>query len=133
MELSISGTYPNAKLPLLENLKKSFLITSTSFSSNSLIHSVNGISLKTNNLVASFPVMGCFNQSISSVEKVGDLISNHGGSPLAIKRKKLAVFVSGGGSNFRSIHEACIDGSIHGDIAVLVTNKRGVFSSNCFV
>ncbi|PRQ19106.1 putative phosphoribosylglycinamide formyltransferase [Rosa chinensis] len=42
-----------------------------------------------------------------------------------IRRKKLAVFVSGGGSNFRSIHEACIRGSIHGDIVVLVTNKQG--------
>ncbi|XP_062113300.1 phosphoribosylglycinamide formyltransferase, chloroplastic [Humulus lupulus] len=41
------------------------------------------------------------------------------------KRKKLAVFVSGGGSNFRSIHEASLQGSILGDIVVLVTNKRG--------
>ncbi|XP_028755264.1 phosphoribosylglycinamide formyltransferase, chloroplastic-like, partial [Neltuma alba] len=43
-----------------------------------------------------------------------------------VRRKKLAVFVSGGGSNFRSIHEASIQGSIHGDVSVLVTNK-----SNC--
>lgn len=42
-----------------------------------------------------------------------------------VQRKKLAVFVSGGGSNFRSIHEASIAGSILGDIVVLVTNKRG--------
>lgn len=45
-----------------------------------------------------------------------------------VRRKKLAVFVSGGGSNFRSIHEASLRGSIHGHISVLVTNKRGYFS-----
>ncbi|CAA0837203.1 Phosphoribosylglycinamide formyltransferase-chloroplastic [Striga hermonthica] len=40
-----------------------------------------------------------------------------------LRRKKMAVFVSGGGSNFRSIHRAALDGSVHGDIVVLVTNK----------
>ncbi|KAI3456526.1 hypothetical protein Pfo_013189 [Paulownia fortunei] len=40
------------------------------------------------------------------------------------RRKKLAVFVSGGGSNFRSIYEATLNGSVHGDIVVLVTNKH---------
>ncbi|XP_058750380.1 phosphoribosylglycinamide formyltransferase, chloroplastic-like [Vicia villosa] len=39
------------------------------------------------------------------------------------RRKKLAVFVSGGGSNFKAIHEASKRGSVHGDIIVLVTNK----------
>ncbi|KAJ8751724.1 hypothetical protein K2173_025897 [Erythroxylum novogranatense] len=42
-----------------------------------------------------------------------------------LRRKRLAVFVSGGGSNFMSIHEACLQGSVHGDIVVLVTNKAG--------
>ncbi|GFP85091.1 phosphoribosylglycinamide formyltransferase chloroplastic [Phtheirospermum japonicum] len=41
-----------------------------------------------------------------------------------IRRKKLAVFVSGGGSNFRSIYEATLNGSVHGDVVVLVTNKH---------
>jgi len=41
------------------------------------------------------------------------------------RRKKLAVFVSGGGSNFKSIHEASKRGSLHGDVVVLVTNKSG--------
>ena len=36
-----------------------------------------------------------------------------------VSRKNLAVFVSGGGSNFRAIHQ---DSRIHGDIAVVVTN-----------
>lgn len=50
-----------------------------------------------------------------------DLIAN-------IRKKNLAVFVSGGGSNFRSLHEAAVSGSVHGDIVVLVTNKPGIIS-----
>ena len=46
-----------------------------------------------------------------------------------IPRKKLAVFVSGGGSNFRSIHEACLNGSILGDVVVLVASKQGILRS----
>ncbi|XP_013585998.1 PREDICTED: phosphoribosylglycinamide formyltransferase, chloroplastic isoform X2 [Brassica oleracea var. oleracea] len=42
----------------------------------------------------------------------------------AISRKKLAVFVSGGGSNFKKIHEGCIGGSVQGDLVLLVTNKK---------
>ncbi|XP_026414325.1 phosphoribosylglycinamide formyltransferase, chloroplastic-like [Papaver somniferum] len=45
-------------------------------------------------------------------------------SLVEVKRKKLAVFVSGGGSNFRSIHDAAVQGSLYGDIVVLVTNKH---------
>ncbi|VVA93199.1 unnamed protein product [Arabis nemorensis] len=39
-------------------------------------------------------------------------------------RKKLAVFVSGGGSNFMKIHEGCIGGLVKGDVVLLVTNKK---------
>ncbi|XP_027336564.1 phosphoribosylglycinamide formyltransferase, chloroplastic-like [Abrus precatorius] len=42
---------------------------------------------------------------------------------VSVRRKKLAVFVSGGGSNFRSIHEASRRGSLHGDVLVLVTDR----------
>lgn len=42
------------------------------------------------------------------------------------RRKKLAVFVSGGGSNFKKIHEGCIGGSVKGDVVLLVTNKKGI-------
>ncbi|KAL7088572.1 hypothetical protein ACP275_13G135700 [Erythranthe tilingii] len=41
-----------------------------------------------------------------------------------ITRKKLAVFVSGGGSNFRSVHAATTNGSVHGDVVVLVASKH---------
>lgn len=44
-------------------------------------------------------------------------------SNATIRKKNLAVFVSGGGSNFRSIHEAAAQGTVHGEVVVLVTNK----------
>ncbi|KAK9691796.1 hypothetical protein RND81_09G220700 [Saponaria officinalis] len=44
-------------------------------------------------------------------------------SDLKSRRKKLAVFVSGGGSNFKAIHAATRDGCAFGDVVVLVTNK----------
>lgn len=51
--------------------------------------------------------------------------SDDADDPAGLRRKRLAVFVSGGGSNFRSIYEATVNGSIHGDVVVLVTNKPG--------
>ncbi|CAM0912244.1 unnamed protein product [Alopecurus aequalis] len=42
-----------------------------------------------------------------------------------VSRKRLAVFVSGGGSNFRSIHEAALGGEVNGDVVALVTDKPG--------
>ncbi|XP_051128210.1 phosphoribosylglycinamide formyltransferase, chloroplastic [Andrographis paniculata] len=47
-----------------------------------------------------------------------------GNAKAKIRRKKLAVFVSGGGSNFRSIHEATVSGSVHGEVVVLVASKH---------
>lgn len=41
------------------------------------------------------------------------------------RRKRLAVFVSGGGSNFRAIHDAALSGAVHGDVVALVTDKPG--------
>ncbi|KAJ8624395.1 hypothetical protein MRB53_032925 [Persea americana] len=53
----------------------------------------------------------------------GDLVATGDDSGYGFRRKKLAAFVSGGGSNFRSIHEATCRGRIHGDVAVVVTDK----------
>lgn len=65
--------------------------------------------------------------SIDKVESEGVPESDIGDDePKAkLRRKNLAVFVSGGGSNFRSIYEATLNGSVHGDVVVLVTNKQG--------
>nr|XP_043623108.1 phosphoribosylglycinamide formyltransferase, chloroplastic isoform X2 [Erigeron canadensis] len=41
-----------------------------------------------------------------------------------LKKKNLAVFVSGGGSNFRAVHQAILSGDVHGQFVVLVTNKH---------
>ncbi|WRX27023.1 Formyl transferase [Theobroma cacao] len=60
----------------------------------------------------------------NSVEKVSNVVSEKEDSTTLIKRKRLAVFVSGGGSNFRSIHQACVEGSVNGDVVVLVSNKQ---------
>jgi hypothetical protein len=47
------------------------------------------------------------------------------------RRKRLAVFVSGGGSNFRAIHEAALGGAVHGDVVALVTDKPGEGNCTC--
>ncbi|XP_015695720.1 phosphoribosylglycinamide formyltransferase, chloroplastic isoform X2 [Oryza brachyantha] len=44
---------------------------------------------------------------------------------VGVERKRLAVFVSGGGSNFRAIHEAALGGEVNGDVVALVTDKPG--------
>ncbi|XP_043689331.1 phosphoribosylglycinamide formyltransferase, chloroplastic-like [Telopea speciosissima] len=67
-----------------------------------------------------------FSQKVGTrngIEVVGNLTEAGKVSVDGVRRKKLAVFVSGGGSNFRSIYEAILQGSVHGDIVVLVTNK----------
>ncbi|KAE8728855.1 Phosphoribosylglycinamide formyltransferase [Hibiscus syriacus] len=60
----------------------------------------------------------------NNAEKVSNVVPEKEGSKSWVKRRKLAVFVSGGGSNFRSINQACIEGSVNGDVVVLVTNKH---------
>ncbi|XP_052183286.1 phosphoribosylglycinamide formyltransferase, chloroplastic isoform X2 [Diospyros lotus] len=68
-----------------------------------------------------YPKLRCRN----GLRKAESLIGNGEGLQTGIRRKNLAVFVSGGGSNFRSVHEATLAGAVHGDIVVLVTNKPG--------
>ncbi|KAK9151502.1 hypothetical protein Syun_009811 [Stephania yunnanensis] len=65
----------------------------------------------------------------SSVERVEGVVGVEGfesESSVRLRRKKLGVFVSSGGSNFRSIHGGTVGGSVHGDVAVVVTNKPGM-------
>ena len=49
-----------------------------------------------------------------------------GGNDDGLARAKLAVFVSGGGSNFRAIHAGCKKNAIHGDVAFVVSDKPGI-------
>lgn len=36
--------------------------------------------------------------------------------------KRLAIFVSGGGSNFKAIHSAILEGKVNAEVAMVVTN-----------
>ncbi|XP_073128993.1 phosphoribosylglycinamide formyltransferase, chloroplastic-like, partial [Henckelia pumila] len=64
-----------------------------------------------------------FINHVVRLESEGSLVVGKDNQVSEIRKKNLAVFVSGGGSNFRSIYEASLSGSVQGDIAVLVTNK----------
>lgn len=101
----------------------------TPFSSSSSPYQLpNLVSFKTHNLsvspqiVTSNKRLNCKSSSIVEAEIGADKVEDF---ELGIRRKNLAVFVSGGGSNFRSIHEAILRGSILGDIVVLVASKPG--------
>ncbi|KAG7598861.1 Phosphoribosylglycinamide formyltransferase [Arabidopsis suecica] len=61
---------------------------------------------------------------VKAVSCAPKIVAEVDGSRDEPRRKKLAVFVSGGGSNFRKIHEGCSDGSVNGDVVLLVTNKK---------
>ena len=37
--------------------------------------------------------------------------------------QRIVVFVSGGGSNFKAIHKAILEGQIHGDIVGVISDK----------
>eukprot|EP00195_Chlamydomonas_chlamydogama_P012249 CAMPEP_0202901616 /NCGR_PEP_ID=MMETSP1392-20130828/14354_1 /ASSEMBLY_ACC=CAM_ASM_000868 /TAXON_ID=225041 /ORGANISM="Chlamydomonas chlamydogama, Strain SAG 11-48b" /LENGTH=288 /DNA_ID=CAMNT_0049588205 /DNA_START=186 /DNA_END=1053 /DNA_ORIENTATION=- len=58
------------------------------------------------------------------------VMASHGAPPkeyvLAEKPKaRLAVFVSGGGSNFKAIHAAILDGRVNAEVAVVVSDVPG--------
>ncbi|AAD21688.1 This gene is a member of the formyl transferase family PF/00551 and may be a pseudogene of gb/X74767 phosphoribosylglycinamide formyl transferase (PUR3) from Arabidopsis thaliana since our sequence differs from PUR3 by an insertion of an A at bp 225 and a deletion of an A at bp 1276 [Arabidopsis thaliana] len=61
---------------------------------------------------------------VKAASSTPQIVAEVDGSSHEPRRKKLAVFVSGGGSNFRKIHEGCSDGSVNGDVVLLVTNKK---------
>ncbi|XP_042491773.1 phosphoribosylglycinamide formyltransferase, chloroplastic [Macadamia integrifolia] len=124
----LSGFCSNSAMPLLQKPGKSTVIRLLSSSSSSFIESQKWVTLKTHffsklvsQKVGTRKRLECRN----AVEVVGDLTESGKVSMNDVRRKKLAVFVSGGGSNFRSIHEATVQGSVHGDVVVLVTNKPG--------
>lgn len=106
----------------IQNTKKSLFVTSSSSS----CYRHKWVSFK--------PRHSLVSQRLSSIKKLECKTSTErdkyftGAEEVTgpgVRRKKLAVFVSGGGSNFRSIHEAILGGTVHGDIVVLVTNKLG--------
>ncbi|XP_071691841.1 phosphoribosylglycinamide formyltransferase, chloroplastic-like [Rutidosis leptorrhynchoides] len=101
--------------------------TSISVSFSSVSKSHNWVPLKPQNfdylqpfVVSSKRVSACLNSgerlAMSSDEKQS--LKND------VRKKNLAVFVSGGGSNFRAVHQAIRNGDVNGQFVVLVTNKH---------
>lgn len=43
------------------------------------------------------------------------------------RKKRLAIFASGNGSNFEALAQACADGRIHGEVALCVTDRPGAY------
>ena len=64
-----------------------------------------------------------------SVESIGDMLADvEPGAATDVDdfpRARLAVFVSGGGSNMRAIYCACSEGRVYGEIALVVSDKPG--------
>ncbi|PON91333.1 Phosphoribosylglycinamide formyltransferase [Trema orientale] len=124
----LSGFCSNTRIPSIQSTKTPFsaiLLPPPPPSTPSFAQSHKWVSFRVSpciSLRASNRNTGACRNS-ATVQVVG--MSSAEDSRTGLKRKKLAVFVSGGGSNFRSILEASLQGSIFGDIVVLVTNKRG--------
>lgn len=119
----VSGFCSNPTTPSIPNTKKSFFQAPTPFSAY-FSQPRKWVSFK---IQHSAPQRVWYNKQ-NGVEEVKDGTSHGNDLEYGVRRKKLAVFVSGGGSNFKSIHKASLGGSVHGDIVVLVTNKRGFLS-----
>lgn len=117
-QCSLSRFCPNLSIPLVRSPKHPILLKFPSYSSRSSFVRTNH---STSSSVWFKENIACRKncEIVASASLEGDV------SRTVIRKKKLAVFVSGGGSNFRSIHEASVEGSIHGEIGVVVTNKSG--------
>ncbi|XP_065879570.1 phosphoribosylglycinamide formyltransferase, chloroplastic-like [Euphorbia lathyris] len=117
-----SRLYSGATIAAIESPPKQFFLTlhpsTTPCKSSSLLWSPNYVCLT----LQSFKRFEC----VKKAEVLDSVVfDKEDHNKPEVKRKKLAVFVSGGGSNFKSIHEACLQGSIYGDIVAVVTDKHG--------
>lgn len=114
---------PNGSILPLQDFKGSSFGSSTPFVQTIKWNSMLG---NHSHSFASFIVRYSRTHLICEVrsKKVEGSDAHLGNSDLKPNRKNLAVFVSGGGSNFKAIHAAVLNGSILGDVVVLVTNKR---------
>ncbi|XP_050138808.1 phosphoribosylglycinamide formyltransferase, chloroplastic-like [Malus sylvestris] len=119
----LSGFCSTSPIP---NAKTQFFVkySSPSSSTTSFSQSHKWVSFKARPL--STKLIKCTNTTHTETAEVVVSSDSYSQDSIGgILRKKLAVFVSGGGSNFRSIHEACLNGSILGDVVVLVASKQG--------
>ncbi|CAN4126942.1 unnamed protein product [Withania somnifera] len=108
LSFSLSSSIPTSQIQSQKHPFLQILHEPSYTSSNNL--SLKGIFLKPH-----------FSFSLKKNFNIGVLDN---GVSKEFRKKKLAVFVSGGGSNFRSIYEATLERIVHGEVAVLVTNKH---------
>ncbi|KAG8658283.1 phosphoribosylglycinamide formyltransferase, chloroplastic [Manihot esculenta] len=123
----LSGLCSNSTIPAIKAPPKQLFLTLHPSSSSSSSSS-SAVCFKTPLLVSRTSAKAYFKrlECVNSTEKLGNVVfDKEDYKNPDIKRKKLAVFVSGGGSNFKSIHQACLQGTANGDVVVLVTNKNG--------
>ncbi|KAH0713419.1 hypothetical protein KY289_009378 [Solanum tuberosum] len=124
LSFGLSSTLPTSPI---QNQKNPFfqILLKPSSSSNNL--TLKGVLLKPHVSFSpkSFPSKEFFQcrNCLQRIEREAITVPDSGVSK-ELRKKKLAVFVSGGGSNFRSIYEATLEGTVHGEVAVLVTNKN---------
>lgn len=126
----LSGFCPNPAIPSIQNTKKPIFAPVPSPPTCSFVQSRNWVCHRAFIFISQ---RARRRKRIECRNNAAELVDVTSGEDLTsgVRRKKLAVFVSGGGSNFRSIHEASLRGSIHGDIVVLVTNKPGIVLFLC--
>ncbi|KAI3716149.1 hypothetical protein L6452_23275 [Arctium lappa] len=121
---SLFGVCSNSFLPSIQTHKNSVFLPSFNSPHLPRIKSQNWVSLKPHN----FPPFAASKKRelkcISSDERLGTSVDEDDSLKTGVRIKNLAVFVSGGGSNFRAIHEAIVRGEVHGRFVVLVTNKH---------
>ncbi|KAM3283437.1 phosphoribosylglycinamide formyltransferase, chloroplastic [Capsicum chacoense] len=118
LSFSLSSTIPTSQIQIRKTPSLQFLLKTKKN------HSLNlkGIFLKPHFCFSpKNKKIECRN-CLQRVESEGSTVLDDGVSK-QVRKKKLAVFVSGGGSNFKSIYEATADGIVHGVVVVLVTNK----------
>lgn len=127
----LSGFCPNPAIPSIQNTKKPIFATVPSRPTCSFVQSRSWVCHRAFISISQRARRRNRIECRNNAAEVVDVTSGEDWRS-GVRRKKLAVFVSGGGSNFRSIHEASLRGSIHGDIVVLVTNKLGIVLFLCY-
>ncbi|XP_023770072.1 phosphoribosylglycinamide formyltransferase, chloroplastic [Lactuca sativa] len=120
----------NSLFSSLQNHKNKTLLpflTSDSRLSSSQLKSQSRVSLKSHDF-HDFPPLVASRRRVlkcrSSNEQLETSFDESESLKNGVRRKNLAVFVSGGGSNFRAVHQAILSGDVHGRFVVLVTNKH---------
>ncbi|CAH9070217.1 unnamed protein product [Cuscuta europaea] len=116
-----------------QNPEVTFFLAPSFASTYSSIQSPKWVSLKTKSSLV-LPISlakKSFRTSFIKAAERDHLHSPENESNAEARRKKnLAVFVSGGGSNFRAIQEAALQGTVNGEVVILVTNKLDCGGAN---